>query len=205
MTLYRWARAYAETPGGGGRVARIGNASAGFSVGELAKESLGRDAPQTRKAVQNALLILRQSRVIEVVTGRGKPGYFIPHAIGVPAFVPQHIWRVTPKDRRLKSNASRGQRSGLMYETLDGKALWLALVILARTHLPISYYGPADRKVRAALEKGRIAHPLKEVIDQLPLSRKSQRAAVDALLRIRLVQEFRTGGVNYLLLKEPDP
>lgn len=192
LALYRWARAYAGTPGAGGLDARVRNASARFSIGNLAAASLGDNTTNNRRAVRVAMRKLRQFGLVEVIGDAGRESFYIPHAIGTPARLPQHLW---PRERPSgRDGRPSGQTSWMLRRrkdakfALDGKTLWLLLMLLGLTHTS---------------SDGRIAHEL-DATNQLPISSKERRAAVRCLVDLNILQEFRTQGRNYLIVIEPD-
>lgn len=106
LTVYRWARPYAQTPLGEGRDYYAHRATARLRMKDLASEAIhgaahaphdvadAGDEPDTR-AARRVLRKLQELGLVEVLAypGQGQTNLFAPHRIEPSIDVPAGLWR----------------------------------------------------------------------------------------------------------------
>jgi hypothetical protein len=186
LTIYRWARAYADVPGGSPRSARYSNATERLSIEDLAQQALGSTARADRLAVQGALKLLAELRLVVRVPDPGKPSVYIPHAIGDPVRIPHHLW--------LPGWLDKTDENGTL--VLDGHVLLRLLGLLARAHLQpksLERGSATSDVIRYLAGKGLMIH------EATWLDRRSLKRLADA----ELITTFRTRRKSFVVLLEP--
>ncbi len=187
LTLYRWARAYAGVPLESPPDTRTYNATARLSTGELALETLGAAGHSEQMAVSRAVKLLGRLNIVTVVEDPGRPSIFVPHAIGTPFRIPQHLWR----GGHLGLRESGGELA------LGGQALLLLIALMSLPRL--DFKDVTGRRTTSPL----LLTPEDSVVGLVSYSTSQQRRALAVLEKAGLLARFRTRGHAMLAVLEP--
>lgn len=209
LTMFRWARPYAEIPGGRWGVEgeefdawdaegtwqyRYNyNATAQLEMGELIQQSFRSSYVPTKTLAQGVRVhdpddkaardgIRRLEGLVEVLHKSGHANIYIPHRVGARRRVPQTLWR-----------------NGWLDITSDGTGLSGAAVLLL-----IALLGQASTPPPRIPVWSGIVQP-RDLVDSLPFAPRKNVAALDELIRLGLVAETRMwkGGRRILMLLDP--
>ena len=103
LTIFRWARPYANLPRATPNPLRLQRAITTRPLGELAREAAGvqgvaqgrSESEALERRAQRTLRVLKGMGLIEILTdrGRGRPNFYIPHRVGQGFRVPNGLWR----------------------------------------------------------------------------------------------------------------
>lgn len=179
LTIYRWARVYAQTPTGRGAKGEWFNETAELRLAELAVQCLPHasldtfdDQSPPVRVIRHSIAALKSYGLIEVVGNPGGPSFYVPHAVGEFSLIPQGLWA-----------------QGWVSE-LSGGALMLLLTLMARTS--------------ANVMTMRLDAPLQELTSAFAVTTRGQRDALSELEERRLVTEVRTQKRTVLVALDPE-
>ncbi len=205
LVLFRWARAYSRTRPEEGFQRRFYNGTVRLpfddSIGTgrsrqpgLVSQSLGQASETSMRSAREAVRTLRRLGLVHVVSDPGGPNFYIPHAAGPYARVPQYLWQ------KMTMHAVGANSE----PALDGGSLLLLLALSARTHVPLEELVGRDRlphDLSDLANHARFVHDY-DVVDLLPFSPNKRREALGKLEALQIVQVVRTQGKRFIVLIE---